>query len=89
MRYENTSGEINVIAGRGACDSLVIRFDIADRALVHEPEFSVLRDEIARRCPMQSLSRGDAAGPSSRRRVQRPRDAADLFACVRAPPLAA
>jgi transcriptional regulator GlxA family with amidase domain len=47
MRDENTSGQINVVARRGPSDSLVVRFDIAEGALMHDSELSVLRDEIA------------------------------------------
>jgi AraC-like DNA-binding protein len=47
MRHENASGEVNMIAGRGARDSLAIRFDIAHSALMDEHELNVLLDEIA------------------------------------------
>ncbi len=63
MRHENTKGEINVIAGKGACDSLVIRFDVAEGALMHEPELTVLRDEIAR-LVSALLARRACAGPA-------------------------
>ena len=64
MRDENTSGEINVMAARGACDSLVIRFDIAEGALMHERELSVLRDEIARLVAVHLARRG-SRGPTA------------------------
>jgi hypothetical protein len=37
MRDEDMSGDINVIAGTGACDSLVIRSSIGDVALMTSP----------------------------------------------------
>jgi AraC family transcriptional regulator len=63
MRRESTSGEVNMIAGKGACDSLVIRFDVAEGALMHEPELTVLRDEIARLVAVH-LSRRARAAPA-------------------------
>ena len=63
MRDENVSGDINVIAGGGTCDSLVIRFSIGDGALMHEPELSVLRDEVAQLVAAH-LARRVGAGPT-------------------------
>lgn len=63
MRHEDTNGESNVIVGKGACDSLVIRFEVADAARMHEPALTVLRDEIARLVAVH-LGRRACAGPA-------------------------
>ena len=63
MRDRNTSGEINVMAARRACDSLVIRFDIAVGALMHERELSMLRNAIARLVAVHLARRG-SPGPT-------------------------
>ncbi|HYX66824.1 MAG TPA: helix-turn-helix transcriptional regulator [Burkholderiales bacterium] len=74
MDDRNASGEIDVVAGSGPRDSLVIRFEIADRALMHEPERSVLCDEILQLVALHLARRaGAVAAPLAARKLERAR----------------
>jgi AraC family transcriptional regulator len=74
MHDQNATGEINVVADGGSRDLLVIRFEIGGRGLMHEPERSVLCDEIVQLVARHLARRAGAVpAPFAARKLERAR----------------